>query len=289
LEISDDLMPDPVFTATFRIRVDEVFRGSLATGTTLTLAHGGRTRPQLDGRCLMVGARAIELPNHLGARELVTNIAVGCEELPPATLRTLAALPLGWSINDGQLVSPWAAPDDKTHVDAPEPSVPRASYFCGRTGRPAWLTAPGLELRIEKLSKAAPKAGVTDAAEFRIELTNTGRELVTVPALPERAGKALWNESLLIQIGETLFTLGDWRAVLASGGVLAATRLSPGARVSTTVDLWPMLSKVAGPNQGAGNLSVAVFLGDLADETFYYYRRVVHDRPGDPHWNVRPN
>jgi len=32
-----------------------------------------------------------------------------------------------------------------------------------------------------------------------------------------------------------------------------------------------------------------VRLSDLADETFYYYRRVVHDRPGDPHWNVRPN
>lgn len=277
LEISDDLMPEPTYSATLLLRVEEVFRGSPSRRQTQRVAYTSRTVPQLEGHCLVVGASTVEVPNRRGDRTLATNVTAGCAQLADNVLRKLVALPLGWSEREGQLVSPWAAPDDAARAAAPAVREPRAEYFCSRTGRPAWLTGPGLELHLGAVDGEDPQKPAGNG-KFRIDLVNTSREAVAVPALPERNGRALWNESLLVEIGSRLFTLAAG-ATLSQGG-LRSVRLQPGARLSTTVDLSQMLAEAASPTRGAGNVPVSVFLGDLADSTFVYLRGGGHERLG---------
>jgi hypothetical protein len=277
VEVTDDLMPETTYRATFVLRIEQVFRGPVTVGQSMRLGYKSAQMPELNGRCLHVAATPFTLPGHAGERDMLTDATSDCSDPGRQELLAVARLPLGWTAENGGLVSPWGEASDAA-ASAPLTTTPLAPFFCARSGRPAWLTAPGIELRLTPITPQAADAFVNPAGNgtFQVEVTNRGSAPAIVPALVGRDGTTLWKESLLVEINGQVHTLTSGKGL--DQGRLTGARLEPGARHTTTLELLPLLGKATGPSFGAGNLFIRVYLGDLADVVTFYFRGDHHRR-----------
>ncbi|MFN3198949.1 MAG: hypothetical protein ACE366_11130 [Bradymonadia bacterium] len=159
-----------------------------------------------------------------------------------------SAEPVGWVLKDGSVKAPIV-------------------------GRRSLRVGPHVQIDVEQV---APEQDVKWSnpfgdGKFKITVTNTSKEIVTVPALLEKGGEILWDESLLY------VHLGQAHAMPNAKGMPAdanPARIAPGYSVSTVVDMLPI--DYEGWAGGARE-QFTFAIGDASVTSFFYYQRTYHD------------
>ena len=186
---------------------------------------------------------------------------------------TAVALPLGWNIEQGKTVSPWAA----TKKAWPKTKGLDAELKCSKTGRPALLAGPEVHLSVEQV---IPKEIVKyqnpyGDGQFKVTVTNTSKKLVTVPALLTDGKKILWPNSLvLIDRNQTRLLPGA-----AHPKTIQPATINPGESVSGVIDVLPV-DGIQWP-RGGSRVYLQFCLGEHSARNFFYYFSRRHDKLRD--------
>jgi hypothetical protein len=257
----------PVYTHKLHFRVEKVLRGSLKKGEEVTAFCSIRQRKEpvfpVGKDCLMAGKN--------GRGQLVV---VAVEEAKAETLaqaERACAVPVGWSLEQGRLVSPWAKLGKTAWAGEPPA---KGSLACAATGRPALLVGEGVEFTAEPVPpKVVVKYGNPDGdGEYQITVKNVTDKPVTIPALLSDGKAPLWDESVVI--------LCQGKSYMAPGakGVGKAPRptvLKPGESVSGIVNVL----KLQGPEwpRGGYRIEFQFCLGEKSVTKSFYYTSKHHD------------
>ena len=185
--------------------------------------------------------------------------------------RFATQLPLGWHMQDGKLLSPWASLGSKAW-----PSAQRGKGFmtCSQTGRPILLAGGDLKLTVEPLppAKKVKYANPDGDGGYRITVTNTAKKPITIPALRQRGKDILWSESLVIMCR------GKTYAAPGSTGISQPTEptiLDAGKSLSTVVQAL----RLNGPEwpRGGSRVEFLFCLGEKSSLKSFYYLSRHHD------------
>ena len=197
------------------------------------------------------------------------NTVVPLSEPVLALAKQAVAVPIGWKLVNNKPVSPWAALGERAKL----PGV-KAAVVCSQSGRPA-LLAGDVELKVEKVIPAQVQKfkNPFGDGEFKITVTNPGKEAVEVPALLTDGKDILWADSILIVQG------GKSHILPAAGAVrnnLQAVKIPAGGSVSGTINTL-QLKDVSWP-RGGSRVGFQFSLGELAANDFFYYFSDFHDK-----------
>ncbi len=258
----------PIYSFRLGIRVTEAFRGDPATGDEVMLQYSARQTEQPvfnEGEEYVIAAKI----GRNGGLEVVW-LAMATEDLL-AQARLAAVMPLGWRVEDGKLLSPWAWQGASTWPA----SEGGDGYACSKSGRPALLAGEGVTLTSELVppAEAIKWTNPDGDGEYTITVTNTTDKPIDVPALLSSAeGEILWNESLVI-----ICQAVARPAPLAEGvpADVTATELAPGQSVSTVVNAF-RLKNIEWP-RGGYRVEFTFCLGELATTESFYYKSNHHD------------
>ncbi len=257
----------PIYNYRLTLQVTATMRGSTPTGKPITLFYSARqkTPPTFpEGKVCLVAAASSR--GQLRATR-IEQVNIG--NLNDARFAT--QLPLGWHMQDGKLLSPWATLGSKAW-----PSDQRGKGFmtCSQTGRPVLLAGGGLKLSVEPLppAKKVKYANPDGDGEYRITVTNTGKKPLAIPALRQRGKDILWTESLVIMCR------GKTYAAPGSTGISQPTNptiLAAGKSLSTVVQAL----RLVGPEwpRGGSRVEFLFCLGEQSSLKSFYYLSRHHD------------
>ena len=257
----------PIHSHALHFTVDKVLRGPLKSGEKITCSHSARQNdpPKFpEGKTCLVAAAKTRGRLQAKIVELSTP-----EKLKKVTLA--CSLPLGWKIDGGKPLSPWAgmgkdAWDAKIDTKAP--------LSCSVTGRPALMVGPKAEFTVEKVPpKVDVKWSNPDGdGEYKVTVSNPTDKPITVPALLRQDGKILWAESLVILCQGKVYTCPGCKPVSSK---VEPTKIEPGESVSTVVNTF----KLKGPQwpRGGYRIEFQFCLGEKSVVKSFYYRSKHHD------------
>ncbi len=256
----------PVYTTRLEFVVDRVFRGPIKKGDRLKCAHSIRQqqRPVFpQGKVCLVSASQTRGSIIVHGVEESTNKAL-------AKVKLACSIPIGWSVQQGTLVSPWATLGDKAWK-----GDLKGELVCGKTGRPALLCGDGIAMSV---ANVPPKQAIRwtnpdGDGEYKITLTNTSKQAKQVPALLTDGKQVLWNECIVILCQNKTYHVPGSRGV--QGDVKPVT-LQPGQSISTVVNVF----KLKGPNWPRGGYRIAFqfAIGELSSVQSFYYLSRHHDK-----------
>jgi len=260
----------PLHTHTLTFEVARVLRGSLPASGQAVCSHAARQvePPRFpQGKTCLVAAK-----NAQGRLQAL--IVEEADEQKIMDVQTLASLPLGWTYKSGtgaQALSPWAPLGPKAWSPQAAPKA-ASGLTCATTGRPALLAGEALTLRVEPVppAKDIKWTNPDGDGEYKITVANASTQAVEVPALlSDAAGKVLWEQSLVILCQHKAYPCPGFAGVT---GKVAATRLAPGASVSTVVNAL-RLDGPAWP-QGGYRIEFQFCLGEKSlTKSFYFMTR----------------
>jgi RNA polymerase sigma factor (sigma-70 family) len=257
----------PVYSHKLHFQVEKVLRGSLKKGEQVT-AFSSIRQPQapvfpVGKDCLMAGK------NSQGRL-----VVVAVEEAKAETLAQAErayAVPVGWSVEEGRLVSPWAKLGKAAWAGDPPAKEGPA---CAATGRPALLVGGGVEFTAEPVPpKVALKFANPDGdGEYQVTVKNVTDRPVTIPALLSDGKAPLWDESLVILCQGKSYMVPGARGV---GKAPRPTVLKPGESVSGVVNVL----KLQGPEwpKGGYRIEFQFCLGEKSVTKSFYYTSKHHD------------
>lgn len=205
------------------------------------------------------------------------------EWIKPATAALLedaklaGSLPIGWAVEDGKIVSPWASLGAKAW---PAGATLRAEslYACSKTVRPALLARAAVAMTVQMVSAddADAKAGRPASSHLVLTITNKAKGDVQVPALLTDGKTILWADSLVVlDSGGRAHILPG--AGQAKDGVKSVTLIS--GQSLQTVYTVKSLKEIKQP-KGASGAFVTFCLGDASV-------RALLDPPANPDQPVR--
>jgi hypothetical protein len=185
-----------------------------------------------------------------------------------------ARLPIGWKLEKGEVVSPWAGNKQsemsKQQWAKQDPEVPT----CAKTGRPALSAGDDVEFTSEQILPPGRHEfrNPYGDGQFRVTVTNRTDRVVSVPALRTDGQTIFWEDSLVILNAGAPY-------VLPRAGKLTETKpmkLKPKESVSTVVDVLPL----EGPQwaRGGWRMYFQFCLGEKSSMNFFYYNSSHHDR-----------
>jgi len=262
----------PMYTHMLYFTVEKVLRGTLKAGDKVTCSHVARqtNEPVFPmGRVCVVGAAKAQdtltaLRVEQSSTELLAQVTAAC------------AMPIGWRMEGGKPVSPWAALGRKAWpADAPAGD---AKVVCSKTGRPALMAGDQVVLDV---SPVPPKVAIQwtnpdGDGEYTISVTNTTDRPAVVPALLSGGGKIMWEESLVILCQDKAYACPGSRGVT---GKVEPTTLAPRQSVSTVVNVlrlqdpeWP---------QGGYRIEFQFCLGEKGKTQSLYYMTKHHGKLRD--------
>src|SRR5262249_31422825 len=127
-------------------------------------------------------------------------VVVAVEEAKAETLaqaERACAVPVGWSVEESRLVSPWAELGKAAWAGEPPAKGGPAG---AAPGRPALVVGEGVEFAAEPVPpKVALKFGNPDGdGEYQVTVKNVTDKPVTIAALLWDGKAPLWDESLVI-------------------------------------------------------------------------------------------
>jgi hypothetical protein len=257
----------PMFTHKLNFTIKEVIRGDLKVGDKIQASHVARQRVApvfpLKAACI-VGAEKSRGSYRASAVEKVDPKGI-------AAIRLACVLPLGWFSETGKILSPWSKLRSKWPVAIKE----GATHFCAATGRPALMAGSEVSFSVEKVPPAvAIKWTNPDGdGEYKLTVTNSSEQPITVPALRTDGRKVLWDESVVV--------LCQGKAYAAPGakGVSVTTKplvLAPGQKVSGIVN--PLA--LSGPTwpRGGYRITFQICLGEKSSSQSFYYMSKHHDK-----------
>jgi hypothetical protein len=252
----------PIYSFRINVETDKVLRGSGKVDQKFLATASIRqkrppTFPDADKKCLI----ALRFVRDMWTVQSVEEMTE--EGLEQAQLAT--SFPMGWTIKDNKLVSPWAVLGKGGKADG---------IACSVTGRPVLVAGDAVSFRAEPVPPAVKlKYGNPDGdGEFKLTVKNeTGKE-VEVPALLTNGKEILWNESIVIRCQDKNYPLPG-----STGSVkgLKPVVLKPGESVSGKVHAfalngpeWPM---------GGYRIEFQFCLGEKSATYSFYYLSKHHD------------
>lgn len=257
----------PVYTHTLGFEVQRVLRGDLEAGTRLTCSHVARQHdpPSFpEGKVCLVAAS-------------VTRGTMRVERIEEADPRKTAAvemacsLPLGWRIENGKPVSPWAKLGSSAW---PGQAGAAITLRCSKTGRPALLAGSGVKFNVAPVppAKEIKWTNPDGDGEYKVTVTNATDKPIRVPALLTDGDKILWEESLVILCQDKTYPCPGSRGVPEAA---KPAELQPGQSVSTVVNAL----RLRGPEwpRGGYRIEFQFCLGELSETKSFYYMSRHHD------------
>jgi RNA polymerase sigma factor (sigma-70 family) len=257
----------PVYSHKLHFQVEKVLRGSLKKGEQVT-AFSSIRQPQepvfpVGKDCLMAGK------NSRGQLIVVAVEEAKAEALAQAELA--CAVPVGWSLEAGRLVSPWAKLGKTAWAGEPPA---KGGTACATTGRPALLVGEGVEFTAEPVPpKVIVKYGNPDGdGEYQVTVQNVTDQPVTIPALLSDGKAPLWDESLVILCQGKSYMAPGAKGV---GKTPQPTMLKPGESMSDVVNVL----KLQGPEwpKGGYRIEFQFCLGEKSVTKSFYYTSKHHD------------
>jgi hypothetical protein len=175
------------------------------------------------------------------------------------------SFPLGWTIKDNKLISPWAS------VGKPGKAEGSA---CSVTGRPVLLLGDGIRFSVAPVPAAVKmKFGNPDGdGEFQMIVKNETEQEREVPALLTDGKEIKWNECVVIRCQDKNYPIpGSTGKVVGLKSVV----LKPGESVSGTVHalalqgpMWP---------KGGYRIEFQFCIGERSATHSFYYLSKHHD------------
>jgi RNA polymerase sigma factor (sigma-70 family) len=257
----------PVYTHKLHFQVEKVLRGSLKKGEEVT-AFSSIRQPRepvfpVGKDCLVAGK------NSRGQLVATAVEEAKAESLAQAELA--CAVPVGWSVEEGRLVSPWAKLGKTAWAGAPPA---KGGLACAATGRPALLVGEGVEFTAEPVPpKVVLKYGNPDGdGEYQLTVKNVTDKPVTIPALLSDGKAPLWDESLVILCQGKSYMAPGAKGV---GKSSQPTVLKPGESTSGVVNVL----KLQGPEwpKGGYRIEFQFCLGERSVAKSFYYLSKHHD------------
>jgi len=259
----------PIYSLTITFGEVEALRGT--PGEKPSLRYSAR---QVKKPTFPKGSKMLVAASRKQGSMLISAI-VEASETNVATARKALAVPIGWSFEKGKVVSPWSKFGDNAW---PKGAKPTSKTVCSKTGRPSLLAGQAIELTAKFVPpvKEIKWRNPNGDGEFKITVTNTSDQPVTVPALLATgegdAQKILWAESLFaLNKGKAFFLPG---AGQVPADVKAAT-LKPRQSISTVVNTLRFVG-VTWP-RGGYRIYFQLCLGELSAEAQFYYYSMHHD------------
>ena len=195
------------------------------------------------------------------------------DEKNTAAAKQVCALPGGWTVKEGKLISPWATLG-KDAWAVPAAAGDAKGLTCSVTGRPALLAGPEIALTV---SPVPPKQAIQwtnpdGDGEYKLTVTNKSDKPVEVPALLTDGKDILWNESIVIECQNKCYLAPGSKGVTTA--VKPAT-LKPGESVSTVINALAL----RGPEwpRGGYRIEFQFCLGEHAVVHSFYYMSRHHD------------
>lgn len=189
-----------------------------------------------------------------------------------AAAKIACSLPLGWTFQNGKLVSPWASLGGKGWNA--ESKVLDASAKCSRTHRPALLAGKGVTLTAGPVPppKAIKWTNPDGDGEYEITIANPTDKPVVVPALLSQDGRVLWEESLVILCQGQAYACPGVKGV---SGKVGPTTLKPGQSIAAVVNAL----RLEGPKWPSGGYRIEFqfCLGEKSQTKSFYYMSRHHD------------
>jgi hypothetical protein len=188
-----------------------------------------------------------------------------------AKAKALLALPVGWAVEGGKPVSPWAG----LRVRAwPEGAAKPKGPECSKCGRPALLVGDAVEFTVEQVPAENPQKFKNDMygdGKFKVTLRNTSDKDVEVPALLTDGKTVFWADSLFVMVRDRPHLLiGAGRAKAAQ-----PVKLKAGESLVGTIDAL-LADGVEWP-RGGQRVYFDFVLGEKSANNFFYYFSQLHD------------
>jgi hypothetical protein len=256
------LSQPPLRTFKLDIAPDKVLRGTGKFDKQLSVSYSVRqqeppTFPDNDKVCVI-------------ALKFVRDawILQSVEESSEATIEqaTIAtSFPIGWTIKDGKLVSPWAS------IGKPGKAEGAA---CSVTGRPVLPAGVDVRFSVEPVPPAKKvQFGNPDGdGEYKLVVKNLSDQEVEVPALLTDGKSIRWNESVVIRCQDKTYPIPGSTGSVAG---LQPVVLKPGDSVSGTTQIFAL----DGPPwpKGGYRLEFQFCLGEKSATHSFYYLSRHHD------------
>ena len=258
------LTDPPLFSDDLTFAEITVLRGSKPADLTFVRSVTQQEEPEYPAEITWLIAA-----DRFGKDWVIGQIAPADDKLV-AVAKQAVALPLGWSLDDGRPISPWAAlPERAWSKDASAAGEP----VCAKSFRPALSAGDAIEVTAEQVLPARRHQFKNPFGDgrFRITVKNRGDKPAAVPALLSDGRTICWADSLvvIVQGKPQLVPAAD-----TARGV-EPTTLKAGASVSTIVDVLP-LKNVAWP-RGGSRVYFRFCLGEKSAIDFFYYSSDYHD------------
>ena len=267
----------PIWSMTFALEDVKMLRGAPLESNTANYSVRSAAAPRwAKGANVVLGVRVVQ-----GRQNVVDMVEATADNL--AAAHAAAALPMGWTVEEGKPVSPWgllgapAWPKDAKAV---------ARFFCSRTGRPALPAGPDVRLEVRQVipPRVDRRNNPYGDGKFTVTVTNTGARWATeVPALLMDGNTVLWAHSLVI-----LDDRGQAHLLPSAGPIrhYRPARLEPGQSIEGEINTLT-LKDVSWP-RGASRVFFTFCLGELSATNFFYYSSRVHGRWVPPVQNSKP-
>ena len=255
----------PLYTHRLKLVVEEVLRGPAKKSDTLQCSHSARQRQRPtfpEGKRCLVAAGATR-------GSIVVSAIEEASEKSIAQAKLACSIPIGWTVKDGKLVSPWASMGDKAW------SKPATEGMrCGVTGRPALLAGPGIAMSVSPVPpvKEVKYSNPDGDGAYTVTITNTTDKALHVPALLTNGKEILWHECVLIVCQNRTYTSPSSKGV---GGDAKPVKLDPGQSVSCEINALAL----QGPEwpRGGYRIEFQFCLGELSGVQSFYYMSRHHD------------
>jgi hypothetical protein len=253
----------PLRTFRMQIQTDKVLRGSRKLGKELQAHYSVRqkkepTFPAPEAACLI----ALKFARGTWVVQSVTLATP--DNLKQAKLAT--SFPMGWTIKEGKLVSPWAT--------LARPGKSNEAAACSVTGRPVLLVGDGVSFSAEPVPPAVKKqfANPDGDGEYRLTVKNETDQKLTVPALLTDGKTVRWSESVVIRCQDK-----NYPAPGATGDIsgLKPVTLKPGESLSGVIQTLA-LKGPAWP-RGGYRIEFQFCLGEKSVTQSFYYLSKHHD------------
>lgn len=241
------------------------FRGSFADKTVFRYQIRTNTPPAFaKGQKFIVAARLTE------KNFVVDYIVVSGDKLKDLA-KEAGSLPLGWAMDEGKLVSPFASLE-KFIWPKGEPIA--MGPVCTRTGRPALTCGKDVEVTSEQVKAENPKKFQNDMfgdGKFKLTVRNKSDKPAKIYALLTDGKTIFWDDSVVVVYNNGTRLLG--RAGKGIG--FKPVELKPGESVSGIIDTLP-LKNIEWP-RGGSRIYFQFALGEKSTSNFFYYFSKLHD------------
>lgn len=251
----------PIYNHTLHLTVEKCLRGTLKSGEKIDCANMAR---QMEEPAFPVGKLCLVSASKAQGALVIQRIETASEKnVAEATLD--CSMPLGWTIEGGKPVSPWAALGAKAW---PASATVKGDVTCSKTGRPALMVGRRVNFGVEPVppKKSIQWTNPDGDGEYKITLTNITDKPVTIPALLSDGKNPLWEESLVVLCQGKTYLCPGCKGV---SGKVEPVVLKPGESVSTVVNAL----RLKGPQwpQGGYRIEFQFCLGEKSQTKSFYY------------------